>query len=102
MQKTIIYLLVLISQWLALNTHAQQTAIQYLSGTGSDQTVNWQFYCTQGRNSGQWSSIAVPSCWSYRALVSMIRVLPKIVYVVKSKVCTSMFLRCLQHGRTRW
>ncbi|BAV05173.1 Beta-galactosidase/beta-glucuronidase [Filimonas lacunae] len=42
---------------------AQETQRQYLSGTGSDNTVNWQFYCTGGRNAGKWGSIAVPSCW---------------------------------------
>jgi hypothetical protein len=42
---------------------AQQTEKIYLSGTGSDQTVNWQFYCTGGMNSGKWTTISVPSCW---------------------------------------
>ena len=42
---------------------AQQTEIQYLSGTGSDKTVNWKFFCTAGRNSGKWTSIPVPSNW---------------------------------------
>jgi len=35
----------------------------YLSGTGFDQTVNWEFFCTAGMKSGEWTSIAVPSCW---------------------------------------
>ncbi|MFL5739404.1 MAG: glycoside hydrolase family 2 TIM barrel-domain containing protein [Flavisolibacter sp.] len=42
---------------------AQKTETQYLSGTGSDNTVNWQFYCTDGMNSGKWTTIPVPSCW---------------------------------------
>ncbi len=42
---------------------AQQTIIQYLSGTDKDHTVQWNFLCTQGRNSGKWSTIPVPSCW---------------------------------------
>ncbi|HYE53929.1 MAG TPA: glycoside hydrolase family 2, partial [Chitinophagaceae bacterium] len=42
---------------------AQQTEKLYLSGTGSDNTVNWQFYCTEGMNSGRWATIPVPSCW---------------------------------------
>jgi hypothetical protein len=25
--------------------------------------VPWEFYCTAGRNSGVWTTIAVPSCW---------------------------------------
>src|SRR5829696_7015026 len=44
-------------------TNAQGTEIRYLSGTGSDNTVNWQFYCTNGMNSGKWTTIPVPSCW---------------------------------------
>jgi hypothetical protein len=43
--------------------YAQQTEKVYLSGTGSDHTVNWQFYCTAGRNSGKWTTIPVPSNW---------------------------------------
>lgn len=39
------------------------TAIQMLSGTGSDQTVPWDFYCTAGRSSGRWTTIQVPSNW---------------------------------------
>ena len=40
-----------------------QTRRQYLSGTGCDDMVQWDFYCTDGRNSGQWTKIGVPSCW---------------------------------------
>ena len=42
---------------------SQATEIKYLSGTGSDQTVDWKFYCTGGMNSGKWTTIPVPSCW---------------------------------------
>lgn len=35
----------------------------YLSGTGCDDMVQWDFYCTDGRNAGKWSKIGVPSCW---------------------------------------
>ncbi|HSC55054.1 MAG TPA: glycoside hydrolase family 2 TIM barrel-domain containing protein [Phnomibacter sp.] len=44
-------------------TRAQQTEKLYLSGTGSDQTVQWDFMCTGGMNANKWSKIAVPSCW---------------------------------------
>ena len=40
-----------------------ETKVVMLSGTGSDHTVPWDFYCTAGRNSGKWTSIAVPSNW---------------------------------------
>ena len=42
---------------------AQETMIQYLSGTDKDHTVAWQFFCSDGMKSGQWTTIAVPSCW---------------------------------------
>ncbi len=45
------------------NFYAQETQIVYLSGTGSDNRVDWDFYCTGGRNSGKWTTIPVPSCW---------------------------------------
>ena len=41
----------------------QETQEIYLSGTGADDTVAWDFYCTGGRNSGSWTTIPVPSCW---------------------------------------
>lgn len=43
--------------------NAQQTERQYLSGTGNDNTVNWDFFVTGGMNAGKWSTIPVPSCW---------------------------------------
>jgi len=42
---------------------AQETQRQYLSGKGTDDAVNWQFYCTAGSNSGKWTTIPVPSNW---------------------------------------
>ncbi|HEX8429405.1 glycoside hydrolase family 2 protein [Hymenobacter sp.] len=44
-------------------TFAQQTVVQYLSGTDKDHTVQWDFYCTKGQKSGKWDKIAVPSNW---------------------------------------
>ena len=46
---------------------AQQTVIQYLSGTDKDHTVQWDFFCTKGMNSGKWSNIAVPSNWEQQS-----------------------------------
>jgi hypothetical protein len=42
---------------------AQKTEVLYLSGTDKDHTVQWDFFCTKGRNSGKWTKIAVPSNW---------------------------------------
>src|SRR5690606_14840168 len=39
------------------------TDIVYLSGTGADHRVDWEFYCSKGRNSGKWTTIPVPACW---------------------------------------
>lgn len=48
---------------LPLLCQAQETERVFLSGTGSDHTVDWQFYCTGGRQSGKWTTIPVPSNW---------------------------------------
>jgi hypothetical protein len=48
---------------LCQNLLAQETKKMYLSGTGSNDTKQWQFYCSSGMNSGKWTSIPVPSCW---------------------------------------
>lgn len=41
----------------------RETQTIYLSGTDSEHTVPWEFYCTSGRNSGYWTKIETPSCW---------------------------------------
>ena len=40
-----------------------ETQRQYLSGHGCDDMVQWDFFCSDGRNSGKWTKIGVPSCW---------------------------------------
>jgi hypothetical protein len=40
-----------------------QSQVKYLSGTGSDNRVDWKFFCTDGAKSGIWTTIPVPSCW---------------------------------------
>ena len=40
-----------------------ETCRQYLSGHGCDDMIQWDFQCTDGRNSGKWTKIGVPSCW---------------------------------------
>lgn len=42
---------------------AQETEVLWLSGQGKDDPVPWEFFCTAGRNSGQWTTIGVPSNW---------------------------------------
>lgn len=52
------------------NLKAQKTETIYLSGTDKDHTVQWDFLCTNGMNSGKWSKIAVPSCWELQGFGS--------------------------------
>jgi len=61
--KLIRYIIGLSCLLAGVAANAQQTERQYLSGTGNDHTVNWDFFVTSGMNAGKWSKIAVPSCW---------------------------------------
>lgn len=63
--KKIYKVVLLITYNLLLITflQAQQKQIQYLSGTDAAHTVQWDFFCTAGRNSGEWKKIQVPSNW---------------------------------------
>ncbi len=49
---------------------AQKTELLYLSGTDKDHTVRWDFFCTNGRNSGKWNTIGVPSNWELQGFGS--------------------------------
>lgn len=60
----------IIKMWLALllggnMAMAQTTETMYLSGKGTDDAVMWDFYCTDGRQSGEWKQIPVPSNWEF-------------------------------------
>ena len=55
-----VFLLFIIS---VCHTYGQLTETIYLSGKGFDDAVDWDFYCTEGRKSGEWTKIPVPSCW---------------------------------------
>src|SRR5262249_2518576 len=48
---------------LAARGLAQETQRQYLSGKGIDDAVQWEFFCSAGDKSGQWTTIRVPTCW---------------------------------------
>jgi hypothetical protein len=48
---------------LVSNLFSQETIIKYLSGIDANNTVEWQFFCTNGQNSGKWNTIPVPSNW---------------------------------------
>ncbi|RZK38410.1 MAG: glycoside hydrolase family 2, partial [Pedobacter sp.] len=61
MKKYIISCLYLLLTFSFVN--AQQTEKIYLSGTGSDHTVNWDFFVSKGMKAGTWTKIPVPSNW---------------------------------------
>ncbi|CAN5361187.1 glycoside hydrolase family 2 [soil metagenome] len=63
MRNKIFFLFFLTFSSVCIKVQAQQTIIQYLSGTDKDHTVKWDFMVTKGRNSGTWSTIPVPSNW---------------------------------------
>ena len=52
-----------ISLFLISAATAQESQRQYLSGKGTDDAVNWDFFCSEGDNSGKWATLPVPSCW---------------------------------------
>ena len=47
----------------APRTTAQDTEQLLLSGSGHGDTVDWEFLVTDGRRSGEWTTIPVPSQW---------------------------------------
>ncbi len=60
----------LILLFIFIKSAGQKTEIQFLSGTDKDNTVQWDFFCTNGMNSGKWSTIGVPSCWELKGFGS--------------------------------
>jgi hypothetical protein len=46
-------------------SYADHTEVSYLSGTGSDDAVNWNFTVSGGRRAGVASTIPVPSNWEF-------------------------------------
>jgi len=61
MKKTILLLL----SFITFSAYSQETESLYLSGTGMDKKVLWDFFCTAGRKSGEWTKIPVPSNWEF-------------------------------------
>lgn len=61
--KTNYFLITLSFLFLFFQGIAQKTEIKFLSGTDAANTVDWDFFCTDGRNSGRWTKIPVPSNW---------------------------------------
>lgn len=63
MKRILLYIFLLVSVFPVYAQKDVETQRQYLSGHGCDDMVDWDFYCTEGRNSGKWTKIGVPSCW---------------------------------------
>ena len=59
----IITLVLLLSSVYPAWTKPKKKEIKYLSGTNNENTVTWDFFCTDGRKSGNWTTIQVPSQW---------------------------------------
>lgn len=64
-QKLLLILVALLSLNMSGSVSGTENTTQriYLSGQGADDTVPWDFYCTDGMNAGKWMKIGVPSCW---------------------------------------
>ena len=55
---------VTIPTWVSqAQSHKEQTIIKHLSGTGYQDTKEWEFKISGGRKAGEWSKINVPSVW---------------------------------------
>ena len=64
MQKKFLHIVLFFHfSFFTFHLYAQQTEKVYLSGTGSDNTKQWEFMCTGGMNANKWTTIPVPSCW---------------------------------------
>jgi len=62
-KKTFLLIVALVGTLASYAQSNVETQRQYLSGHGCDDMVQWDFKCTDGRNSGSWTKIGVPSCW---------------------------------------
>lgn len=56
-------LLISITLFTFFECFSQNSEIVFLSGKDAANTVEWDFFCTNGRNSGEWTKIEVPSNW---------------------------------------
>lgn len=59
----LLFAFILFANTLLAQPNPPLTERVYLSGTGADDMVEWDFFCTAGNNSGEWKKIGVPSCW---------------------------------------
>jgi hypothetical protein len=62
------YILIAIFVGGIFSTLNAQKLLCNISGTDKNHTVNWEFMCTGGRNSGNWTTIPLPSNWEMQGL----------------------------------
>lgn len=57
------YLILVMLFFALFAANSKTSEIVYLSGAAYNQTVDWDFFCSEGQNSGAWKKIPVPSQW---------------------------------------
>jgi hypothetical protein len=57
------YFIIALTLLFSTSLFSQNTETIFLSGTDAANTVEWDFFCTDGMNSGNWTKIDVPSNW---------------------------------------
>ena len=67
MKKALLFVFIFL---VCFSVKAQQTEIQYLSGTDKDNMVQWDFMVNNGMNKDKWSKIGVPSNWELQGFGS--------------------------------
>lgn len=56
-------IMMVVISFLGLTAWSQEAERIYLTGKGPSDAIEWDFYCSKGRKSGEWSKIPVPSNW---------------------------------------
>ena len=57
MTKPDFFVISLLSVPACLPLKGQETTVRYLYGTGSDSTMEWEFFCFEGTDNGHWTTI---------------------------------------------
>jgi beta-galactosidase/beta-glucuronidase len=57
------YFIIALTLLFSTSLFSQNTETIFLSGTDAANTVEWDFFCTDGMNSDKWTKIDVPSNW---------------------------------------
>ncbi|MEP0366429.1 MAG: glycoside hydrolase family 2 TIM barrel-domain containing protein [Cyclobacteriaceae bacterium] len=63
MMNKLLFTPILLFTFLQTSIAQTNTITKYLSGKGYGDDVKWDFKLSEGRGSGEWTQISVPSCW---------------------------------------